>query len=75
MVDVDSGDEKLLVNLDISLPYCPCDVLSLDVVDVTGVRVVDVEGKVEKMRIGKEGEELGVMEDGFSGEQQGVDAV
>ena len=51
MVDVDSGDEKLLINLDITLPYCPCDVLSLDVVDVTGAHVVAVD--VERMRIGE----------------------
>jgi len=46
MVDVNSGDEKLHINMDITLPNCPCSPLSLDIVDVTGVHVVDIEGKL-----------------------------
>lgn len=46
MVDVNSGAEKLHINMDITLPKCPCGPLSLDIVDVTGVHVVDIEGKL-----------------------------
>jgi hypothetical protein len=33
----------------------PCHILSLDVVDVTGVHVVDVGGKLHKHRIDRDG--------------------
>jgi hypothetical protein len=55
MIDVNSGEEKLHINLDITLPKCPCDILSLDIVDVTGVHVVDIEGKLHKHRLDKNG--------------------
>lgn len=59
MIDVNSGEEKLHINLDITLPKCPCDILSLDIVDVTGVHVVDIEGKLHKHRLDKNGNEIG----------------
>lgn len=62
MIDVNSGEEKLHINLDITLPKCPCDILSLDIVDVTGVHVVDIEGKLHKHRLDKNGNEIGVIE-------------
>ena len=37
----------------------PCHVLSLDIVDVTGVHVMDVGGKLHKHRLDKEGFYLG----------------
>lgn len=46
MIDVNSGEEKLHINMDITLPKSPCAPLSLDIVDVTGVHVVDIEGKL-----------------------------
>jgi hypothetical protein len=55
MIDVNSGEEKLHINIDITLPKCPCDILSLDIVDVTGVHVVDIEGKLHKNRLDKDG--------------------
>ena len=33
MIDVNSGDEKLHINLDITLEKAPCHVLSLDIVE------------------------------------------
>ena len=54
MIDVNSGEEKLHINLDITLQKAPCDVLSLDIVDVTGVHVVDIEGKLVKHRLNEE---------------------
>lgn len=61
MIDVNSGEEKLHINLDITLSKAPCSVLSLDIVDVTGVHVVDIEGKLHKYRIDKTGKELGML--------------
>lgn len=61
MIDVNSGEEKLHINLDITLSKAPCSILSLDIVDVTGVHVVDIEGKLHKYRIDKYGKELGML--------------
>jgi hypothetical protein len=58
MINVNTGEEKLHINLDITLPKAPCGVLSLDIVDVTGVHIVDIEGKLKKIRIDREGNEL-----------------
>jgi len=59
MIDVNSGEEKLHINMDITLSKCPCAPLSLDIVDVTGVHVVDIEGKLTKIRLDKNGNEIG----------------
>ena len=61
MIDVNSGEEKLHINLDITLQKAPCSILSLDIVDVTGVHVVDIEGKLHKHRLDKYGNELGML--------------
>jgi hypothetical protein len=37
----------------------PCHILSLDIVDVTGVHVVDVSGKLFKHRLDKNGQMIG----------------
>ena len=62
MIDVNSGEEKLHINLDITLPKAPCGILSLDIVDVTGVHVVDIEGKLMKHRLDEQGNEIGVIQ-------------
>lgn len=59
MIDVNTGEEKLHINMDITLPKCPCDILSLDIVDVTGVHVVDIEGKLHKYRLDERGKQIG----------------
>lgn len=59
MIDINSGEEKLHINLDITMPYAPCYPLSLDIVDVTGVHTVDIEGKLHKIRLDKNGKEIG----------------
>lgn len=61
MIDVNSGEEKLHINLDITIEKVPCAILSLDIVDVTGVHVVDIEGKLHKYRLDETGKELGMM--------------
>jgi len=62
MIDVNSGDEKLHINLDITFPKAPCMPLSLDIVDITGVHVVEIEGKLNKHRLDKFGNEIGIVE-------------
>ena len=37
----------------------PCHILSLDIVDVTGVHIMDVGGKLFKHRLDKDGHYLG----------------
>ena len=44
--------------MNITLPKCPCHVLSLDIVDVTGVHIVDVHGKLSKFRLSKNGDQI-----------------
>jgi hypothetical protein len=74
MIDVNSGEEKLHINLDITLEKVPCDILSLDIVDVTGVHVVDIEGKLYKYRLDESGKEIEkiihVDEDGHDDKEQ-----
>lgn len=74
MIDVNSGDEKLHINLDITLPKCPCEILSLDIVDVTGVHLVDIEGKLNKYRLDKNGNEIGIIQHIEDGGHAEVDA-
>jgi len=62
MIDVNSGEEKLHINMDITLSKAPCAPLSLDIVDVTGVHVVDIEGKLQKIRLDKNGKEIGAID-------------
>ena len=74
MIDVNSGEEKLHINLDITLPKCPCSILSLDIVDVTGVHLVDIEGKLNKYRLDKHGNEIGAIQHIEDGGHAEVDA-
>ena len=74
MIDVNSGEEKLHINLDITLRKCPCQILSLDIVDVTGVHLVDIEGKLNKYRLDKNGNEIGTIQHIDDGGHSEVDA-
>ena len=48
--------DKLHINLDVSFPFMPCDILSLDVQDVMGTHIVDVGVTLHKTRLSKKGE-------------------
>jgi len=48
VVGMAESDQFFYLNLDITFPETPCPILSLDLVDVTGVHVVNVGGKMEK---------------------------
>lgn len=44
--------------MNVSLPYVPCHLISLDVVDITGVHLVDVGGLVHKHRLDVNGKRM-----------------
>lgn len=47
-----------MLNLDITFPETPCTILTLDLVDVTGVHITNVGGKMEKRILDKQGKVL-----------------
>lgn len=58
VVDRDRS-EKLDINLDISFPHMPCDLLSLDIMDISGDLQADVlKSGFKKYRLSPSGEQL-----------------
>lgn len=55
IVDLSHRDDFVMVNLDISFPKIPCDVLSIDVEDILGTHKTDVMGDMHKKRLSKDG--------------------
>ena len=49
------GAETIGINMDIVLPKVPCDIVSVDVQDVTGRHVVNVRGRLHMNKIDKNG--------------------
>jgi len=43
------------LNINITFPAIPCDILSLDVEDITGVHIVNIEGRLHKHPLDKDG--------------------
>lgn len=58
LVDVSHREDILHINIDIFFPKMACDIITLDVEDVMGTHVVDVQGQLFKRRISKDGEFL-----------------
>ena len=48
------------MNIDITLPYMPCDVIGLTIEDQMGNSVEDVDGDLKKHRLDMNGVELSV---------------
>lgn len=46
------------MNIDITFPNAPCPILSLDIVDVTGVHVVNIEGRLHKNVLDPSGKKM-----------------
>lgn len=63
MVDRSRG-EKMIVDMDISFPRVPCYLLSLDIIDISGERQMDVQHSITKTRIDKDGRTTGIIKDG-----------
>lgn len=50
------------LNLDIVFPYSPCPILSLDIVDVTGVHMMNLEGNLNKHTLNEQGNVVHTMD-------------
>lgn len=60
-LEVDKArDAKLALRLNMTFPRVPCYLLSLDVVDVVGEMQMDINHDVERTRLGRNGESLGI---------------
>lgn len=55
-VDTSHHDDRLNINVDIVFPKMPCEVLSLDIMDIMGTHIVDIAGSLYKKRISQTGE-------------------
>ncbi|KAF9992226.1 Endoplasmic reticulum-Golgi intermediate compartment protein 3 [Entomortierella chlamydospora] len=56
---VDSGlNEKMSINFNITFPRVPCDVLTLDVMDVAGAHQPDVLHSIYKIQLARDGTEI-----------------
>ena len=57
-VDINRGGDKLIINFDIELPRFPCSGLTVDLMDVMGTHVANIQGTIQKERLGPQGELL-----------------
>ena len=57
-VDVNRGQDKLKVNLDIDISHIPCDLLAILTADALGERSTDIKGEINKSRLNKKGKIL-----------------
>mmetsp|Transcript_41670 Transcript_41670/g.89466 ORF Transcript_41670/g.89466 Transcript_41670/m.89466 type:complete len:347 (+) Transcript_41670:157-1197(+) len=55
-IDESKSEEKLQINLNITFPELPCELLSFDAQDVMGSHEVDVHGNLWKDRLSSKGE-------------------
>ena len=49
-IDINRGS-NMTINVNISFPHLPCELLSLDIQDVMGTHTINVDGKLVKRRI------------------------
>tara|TARA_B110000977_G_scaffold165743_2_gene213184 strand:+ start:14114 stop:15247 length:1134 start_codon:yes stop_codon:yes gene_type:complete len=63
-VDI-TRDELLQINLDITFPGLPCQIISLDALDASGKHEADIGGELHKQRVSSEGKNLGTYESHF----------
>jgi len=55
-IDESKTEEKLQINLDVTLPQMPCELLSFDAQDVMGSHEVDAHGNLWKERLTSKGD-------------------
>jgi hypothetical protein len=53
------SNKKITVNLDITLERLPCSILNLDVQDILGSHVENVQGTMRKIKLDKNGNNIG----------------
>jgi hypothetical protein len=46
---------KFTLNINVTFPYAPCPILSLDIVDITGVHMINLDGRIHKHTINPDG--------------------
>lgn len=56
-VDINRGGEQMRINLDIVFNKFPCDIVSVDVMDIMGSHTVNLGGELLKRRL-KDGQVL-----------------
>ncbi|XP_051147136.1 uncharacterized protein LOC127262479 [Andrographis paniculata] len=64
VVDTSRGG-KLRINFDVSFPEVPCSLLSLDAMDISGERHLDIRHDIFKKRIDSHGNVIEVRQDGI----------
>lgn len=55
-IDESKSEEKLQINIDVTLPQMPCELLSFDAQDVMGSHEVDAHGNLFKERLTSKGD-------------------
>ena len=62
MITIQSSHEsdKFHINIDVVMPFMPCDVIGLTLEDQMGNRVNDYYGELHKHRLSRDGEELSI---------------
>jgi hypothetical protein len=58
VIDLSHRDDFVNVNIDITFPKIPCDILSIDVEDILGTHKTDVMGELHKKRLDKSGKQV-----------------
>eukprot|EP00927_Polykrikos_kofoidii_P066746 TRINITY_DN62310_c0_g1_i1.p1 TRINITY_DN62310_c0_g1~~TRINITY_DN62310_c0_g1_i1.p1 ORF type:complete len:346 (-),score=38.91 TRINITY_DN62310_c0_g1_i1:262-1299(-) len=56
LIEPSKTEEKIQINLDITMPYLPCEILSFDAQDVMGSHEVDAHGNLYKERLTSKGD-------------------
>ena len=62
MITIQSSHEsdKFHINIDVVMPYMPCDVIGLTLEDSMNNKVTDYYGELHKHRLSSDGEELSI---------------
>jgi len=68
LIDFTLDDQYMDANIDITFPFIPCQILSLDVEDITGTHVVNIEGQMNHHVLDHEGKEKNEKHDGLAKE-------
>lgn len=58
IIDTSEEDQFFNLNIDVTFNKAPCQILGLDIVDVTGVHMVDIAGTLHKNVLDENGNVL-----------------
>ena len=71
IIDTSHRDDFVPINIDITFPRMPCDILSLDVQDILGTHKTDVMGELYKKRLNEHGRVISVEQVGEKNDWRG----